>query len=295
MKSKNSIAIILAIFGVVLFSAKAVIVKLAYEYDDIDAVSLLLLRMTFALPFYLIIAFIKKPSHPESIDKKDYLWLVLFGILGYYLASYFDFLGLEFIKASLERIILFICPTLVLIISKVFLKKKITKIQIAAILISYIGIIITFWNEISMTGEHALLGGVLIFFSALTYASYLIGSGWLIPKFGATTFTSYAMIISCIAVFIHYSLIEHQDIFSFSNEVYGLSLAMALLSTVIPSYLVSAAIKQLGASNFSIIGSLGPISTIILANIFLDERLTLLQLGGTVIVIIGVLIVSLKK
>ena len=251
--------------------------------------------MTFALPFYLIIAFIKKPSHPESIDKKDYLWLVLFGILGYYLASYFDFLGLEFIKASLERIILFIYPTLVLIISKVFLKKKITKIQIAAILISYIGIIITFWNEISMTGEHALLGGVLIFFSALTYASYLIGSGWLIPKFGATTFTSYAMIISCIAVFIHYSLIEHQDIFSFSNEVYGLSLAMALLSTVIPSYLVSAAIKQLGASNFSIIGSLGPISTIILANIFLDERLTLLQLGGTVIVIIGVLIVSLKK
>jgi drug/metabolite transporter (DMT)-like permease len=243
MKGKNSISIILAVFGVVLFSAKAVIVKLAYEYDDIDAISLLLLRMTFALPFYLIIALIKKPSHLDSIDKKDYLWLVLFGILGYYLASYFDFLGLEFIKASLERIILFIYPTLVLIISRLFHKKEITRNQIAAILISYLGIIITFWHEISMTGGNAVLGGVLIFFSALTYASYLVGSGWLIPKFGATTFTSYAMIISCIAVFVHYSLIEHVDILSFSNEVYGLSLAMALLSTVIPSYLVSAAIN----------------------------------------------------
>ena len=295
MKNKNSVAIILAIFGVVLFSAKAVMVKLAYEYDDIDAVSLLLLRMAFALPFYLIISFIKKPSHPELIEKRDYLWLIMFGILGYYVASYFDFLGLEFIKASLERIILFIYPTLVLIISRVFLKKEITKIQSAAILISYIGILITFWQELSMTGDNALLGGILIFFSALTYASYLVGSGWLIPKFGATTFTSYAMIVSCIAVFIHYSLIEHVDILSFPSEVYVLSLVMAVFSTVIPSYLVSAAIKQLGASNFSIIGSLGPISTIILANIFLDETLTMLQLLGTLIVIIGVLVVSGRK
>lgn len=294
MKSKKSMAVVLAILGVVLFSAKAVIVKLAYEYD-VDSVSLLLLRMTFALPFYLVMAYIKKPSHPESIDRKDYLWLILFGILGYYLASYFDFLGLEYIKASLERIILFVYPTLVLIISRVFLKKEITRIQSAAILISYIGILITFWQELSMTGDNALLGGILIFFSALTYASYLVGSGWLIPKFGATTFTSYVMIVSCIAVFVHYSLIEHEDILSFPREVYGLSLVMAVLSTVIPSYLVSAAIKQLGASNFSIIGSLGPISTIILANIFLDERLTLLQLVGTLIVIIGVLVVSLKR
>ncbi|MEQ6121143.1 DMT family transporter [Reichenbachiella sp. MALMAid0571] len=291
---KTSLAVILAVLGVVLFSAKAVMVKLAYQFD-IEAVPLLLLRMAFSIPVYAVMVFIKKPNNPESIEKKDYLWLVLFGFLGYYLASYFDFLGLAYIKASLERIILFVYPTLVLLISWVFLKKPVTKIQIFAILITYLGIIITFSDELKTTGDDVILGGVLIFFSALTYASYLVGSGWLIPKFGATTFTSYAMIVSCLAVIIHFYLFEKVDLLHFPNEVYYLGIAMAILSTVIPSYLVSAAIKQLGASNFSIIGSLGPISTILLANIFLDERITITQIIGTIVVIAGVFVVSKKK
>lgn len=296
MRSDNkiSLAIILAVLGVVLFSAKAVMVKMAYQFD-IDAVPLLLLRMVFSLPVYATMAVIKRPSNPESIEKKDYLWLVLFGIIGYYLASYFDFLGLVYIKASLERIILFVYPTLVLLISMIFLKKPITKLQAYAIVITYLGIIITFSDELDSTGENVMLGGALIFCSALTYASYLVGSGWLIPKFGATTFTSYAMIVSCLAVMVHFYLFESVDLFHFQKEIYYLGIAMAILSTVIPSYLVSAAIKQLGASNFSIIGSLGPISTILLANIFLDERITFTQIIGTIVVIIGVFIVSKRK
>jgi len=296
MKSENktSLAIILAVLGVVLFSAKAVLVKLAYQFE-IDAVPLLLLRMVFSLPVYVTMAVIKRPSNPESIKKKDYLWLVLFGIIGYYLASYFDFLGLVYIKASLERIILFVYPTLVLLISMIFLKKPITKLQVFAIVITYLGIIITFSDELDSSGENVLLGGILIFCSALTYASYLVGSGWLIPKFGATTFTSYAMIVSCLAVMVHFYLFESVDLFHFPKEVYYLGVTMAILSTVIPSYLVSAAIKQLGASNFSIIGSLGPISTILLANIFLDESITFTQIIGTIVVIIGVFIVSKRK
>ena len=141
---KTSLAILLAVLGVVLFSAKAVMVKMAYQFN-IEAVPLLLLRMVFSLPVYAAMAVIKRPVNPESIEKKDYLWLILFGILGYYLASYFDFLGLVYIKASLERIILFVYPTLVLLISWVFLKKPITKVQLFAILITYIGIIITFY------------------------------------------------------------------------------------------------------------------------------------------------------
>ncbi len=287
----KAFAILIGALGVVFFSAKAVMVKLAYEYQ-IGAVELLLFRMAFSLPFYLVIAALKKPLNPQAIRKTDYLWIVFFGFVGYYLASYFDFLGLQHIKASMERIILFIYPTLVLIISRVFLKKKITRPQVIAILITYVGIVITFWQELEISGGNVLLGGGLVFLSALTVAVYLSGSGWLIPKFGASTFTSYAMIISCLSIIGHYLIVERTNLLGYAPQVYGLAVAMAILSTVIPSYMVSASIKQLGAPNFSIIGSLGPISTIILANIFLDERMTFLQIIGTAIVICGIIVIS---
>lgn len=294
--STKSIAVLIAVLGIVLFSSKAVMVKLAYRYD-IDAVSLLLLRMLFALPFYLIVAFIKRPSNPDRIKKTDYWWLIGFGIIGYYLASYFDFLGLQYIKASLERVILFIYPTLVLIISRIFFKTRITRKQIMAILISYAGIVVTFGQELSFVGEESklILGGILIFLSALTYASYIAGSGWLIPKFGSVTFTSYAMIVSCTFVIMHYMVTNGDSILGYANEVYYLGFAMAIIATVIPSYLISYAIKGMGASNFAIVGSIGPISTIILANIFLDERMTILQLAGTAIVIAGIVWLTRKK
>jgi drug/metabolite transporter (DMT)-like permease len=294
-KSVKSIAVLLGILGVVLFSAKAVMVKLAYQYD-IPPVPLLLLRMLFSLPFYLTIAFLKKPEHPEEILKKDYLWVVFFGMMGYFIASYFDFLGLQYIQASLERIILFLYPTIVLLMSWGFLKKRITRVQIFAILISYLGIIITFWGAVSVEGSDVVLGGLLVFVSAVTYAGYLVGSGWLIPKFGAVTFTSYAMIVSCLSICVFYGLTEDvSTLWQYDMEVYGIAVAMAVLSTVIPSYLISASIKGLGAPDFSIIGSLGPVSTILLANIFLDEQLSALQVVGTVVVIAGIYVVTRKR
>lgn len=292
-KIKNS-AVLIAVVGIVLFSAKAIMVKLAYKYN-VSSLHLLLFRMLFSLPFYLVILSYFTPKSPQRIEKQDYLWLVLFGFLGYYLASYFDFLGLQYIKAGLERIILFIYPTLVLIIGRVFLKEKISGKQIVAILITYFGVIITFSGELQYSGDHLFLGGFLIFLSALTYATYLVGSGWLIPKFGVLRFTSYAMIVSTICVVVHYLIMDRTSIFGYAYQVYLLGLLMAVLSTLIPSFLVSLAIKKIGASNFSIIGSIGPISTIVLAYIFLDERLTLLQLLGAVIVIIGITFVSLNK
>ena len=285
----------MAILGVVLFSAKAVMVKMAYEYN-VDALSLLLFRMLFALPFYLMVLW-KLPRLPiDRLGSRDYWFLLLFGFLGYYVSSYLDFLGLQYIKASLERIILFVYPTLILIISRIFLKVKITSWQVLAIGITYIGIVITFWEELGLTQSDQLwLGGGLVFMAAITYATYLVGSGWLIPKFGSVRFTAYAMIIACTCVIIHYGLFNETDIFSFRKEVYLLGIAMAILATVLPSFLVSEAIKHIGASNFGIIGSLGPISTIILANIFLDEKMTVIQIVGTVIVIGGVFILARKK
>ena len=290
---KNS-GIFIAILGIVLFSAKAILVKLAYQYE-VSSIHLLLFRMLFSLPFYIGISLYYRPSFPDKIRGKDYGWVVFFGFIGYYLASYFDFLGLQYIKAGLERIILFVYPTLVIIISKLFLKEKISSKQILAILITYFGVFVTFWGELQYNDDTVVLGGFFVFLSALTYASYIVGSGWLIPKFGVVVFTAYAMIVSSVCVIVHYIVTDRNSIIDYDYQVYLLSFMMAIVSTVIPSFLVSLAIKKLGASNFSIIGSVGPISTIVLAYLFLDERLTGVQILGAIIVIVGIVIVSRNK
>ncbi|MBQ4819123.1 DMT family transporter [Aquimarina sp. MMG016] len=289
-----SFGILLAVIGVVLFSAKAVLVKLAYKYD-VSSEHLLLFRMLFSLPFYVVISLFNKPLGTNKITSSSYAWILFFGFVGYYLASYFDFLGLQYIKAGLERIILFIYPTLVIIISRIFFKTKITRPQLLAIVLSYIGVVITFWGEFQFESEHLLLGAFLIFMSALTYASYIAGSGWLIPKFGVVTFTSYVMIVSSLCIIIQYLIFDRGDIMNYPIEVYLLGLAMAIFSTLIPSYLVSGAISRLGASNFSIIASFGPISTILLAFFILNERLSWIQMMGALIVISGIYVVSKKR
>lgn len=292
--SVTGIGIGFAILGVVLFSAKAVMVKMAYTYQ-VDHLTLLLFRMGFAFPFYLIIAFVTKPRPNQRVTSKDYLWLVLFGFLGYYLASLFDFMGLQYLKAGLERIILFIYPTIVVLLSWLFFKKKLTKRQFSAILVTYLGVLITFWDEIGISGDAVYWGSFLIFLSAFTYAAYLVGSGWLIPKFGVLRFTSFAMLVATFCIVVHYVVTKDFDLFDYPAEVYYLGLVMAVFSTLLPSFLVSAAIKRLGASTFSIFGSLGPVSTIILAFLFLDERVTTLQIFGMLVVIAGVTLVSQKK
>ena len=294
-KKKFISGILIGVLGIVLFSSKAVMVKLAYQYQ-VDALSLLLLRMLFSFPFYVVIAIIyrRKESH-YIIKKNDYIWVLFFGIVGYYLSSYFDFLGLHYIKASLERIILFLYPTIIIVLNKLFLKKPITSIQAFAVLLTYIGIFIAFFGEVVISGNDTYLGGFYILLCAITYAIYLVGSGWLIPKFGVVKFTSYAMIISCFCVFIHFGLFSKVDIFNLEKEVYLLGFLIAIFATVIPSFLVSESINRISSSNFAIIAGFGPISTIILAGIFLNEVLTLLQLFGALVVIFGILLVSIKK
>lgn len=285
----------LGVLGVVMFSSKAVMVKLAYNYG-VDTISILLLRMLFSFPFYVAIAFIYRNKNTKTeLQSTDYFWLVFFGLVGYYLASYFDFVGLFYIKASLERIILFLYPTIVLLLNRFFLKQPITKIQGLAIGLTYLGIVIAFADEVSISGGNTYLGGFFILLSAITYASYLVGSGWLIPKFGVVKFTAYAMLVSCVCVFVHYLAISDTNLFSFSWEVYVLGFLIAIFATVIPSFLVSTSIKIISSSNFAIVAGMGPISTIVLAAIFLDERLTLYQFFGALIVIIGIVIVSLKS
>jgi drug/metabolite transporter (DMT)-like permease len=284
-----------AIVGVIMFSAKAIMVKLGYRYDA-DTVTLLLLRMIFALPFYLFVA-IKETKRDTAykLTWKDFGFIVGLGFSGYYLASFFDFYGLQFISASLERLILFVYPTLVIIITVVFLGKSASRIQIYAILVTYIGILIAFADDLKFESDHLWLGVFSIFMSALTYAFYLVGSGVMIPKLGAVRFTAYAMTVSCIMVIFHYLITNSFEVLHQPWQVYALGFGMATISTVIPSFLISEAIKRLGAPNFAIYGSIGPISTILLAIIFLGERIDIYQVIGTVVVIIGVSIINLKK
>ena len=175
------------------------------------------------------------------------------------------------------------------------LKKPINKQQKLAIFITYLGIVITFGSEVSISGSNTYLGGFFVLLSAITYASYLVGSGWLIPKFGVMRFTAFAMLVSCICVFIHFGITSNVNIFSFSWQVYALGFLIAVFATVIPSFLVSISIKLINSSNFAIVAGVGPVSTIILAVIFLNETITILQVVGIIIVISGVLLISKNK
>ncbi|MCL7762126.1 DMT family transporter [Polaribacter sp. Z014] len=295
MKKNFWLGVFLGVLGIVLFSSKAVMVKLAYNYN-VDAITMLLLRMLFSFPFYVVIAYLYRNKNNEiKTTKSDYYWVVFFGVVGYYLASYFDFEGLSYIKASLERIILFVYPTIVILLNRLLFKQPITKFQALAIFLSYLGIVIAFSDEVDISGNNVYLGGFFVLLSAITYASYLVGSGWLIPKFGVVKFTAYAMLVSCLCVFVHFSFMGETDLFNLPWQVYGYGFVIAIFATVIPSFLVSTSIKMISSSNFAIVAGVGPISTIVLASFFLGERLTLLQFFGTFLVIIGIVITSLKQ
>ena len=289
------------VLGAIMFSCKAIMVKLSLPYG-IDPVSLLALRMIFAVPAYIgILAFClcseqAKQQRKTAMLLRELPSVIFFGVLGYYLASYFDFVGLSYIDASLERVILYAYPTLVLLISAIWLKQRVSLHQAIAILFCYAGIFVALrLGKTNVQHENLWLGAGLVFLSALTYAAYLVGSGQLIPRLGVWTFTSCAMIVSAVCVITHFLLSAPEaGLWSHPLPVYGYAFAMAVFSTVIPSFLVSIGIKRIGASNAAIFGGIGPISTIVLANLLLDESLTVAQLWGTALVILGVVYISVQ-
>ena len=272
--------------------------ELAYRYE-VDSISLLALRMLFSLPLFLLLAWWslrKKKSRYAPPSRREWWQIVLLGILGYYLASLFDFLGLQYIGASLERLILFVYPTMVLILSAIFLRQTIQRDQYIALVLTYFGIALAFAGGIRVQDNQQLfLGGGLILISAFLHACYLIGSGRVLPSVGTLRFTSYAMIAASAGVLAHHGLFYQWRLFHFAPEVYQWSMLMAVLSTVLPAFMISEGIRLIGAGNAAIIGSVGPISTIVLAYIFLGERLTGWQWVGAALVISGVLWISLRK
>jgi len=295
---RQVVGALLVFLSAVCFSSKAIMVKLAYRYH-VDSVSLLTLRMAFSVPVFLIVGYLSKKNKGEQhaeINAKDYFWLVLMGFVGYYLSSLFDFLGLQYITAGLERLILFIYPTLVVVLSAIFLGKPISRNQFIALGLTYAGVLLVLVGDVHTESQANMIkGGLLIFISAVTYATYLMGSGQLIPKFGAVRFTSYAMTLAALGVFAHYLIAGQHHLLQLPLPVYGYSFLMAMIATVAPAYLLSEGIRMVGAGNASIIASIGPISTIILAYIFLGEQVSFIQMVGTLIVLAGIILITLRK
>ncbi|HEY0742245.1 MAG TPA: DMT family transporter [Chryseosolibacter sp.] len=290
--------VLFCILGAVCFSTKAIFVKLAYRDTTVDAVTLLALRMVFSLPFFLVSAAISSSqSDNKKFTPKQWIYIALIGSLGYYASSLLDFLGLQYVSAGIERLILFIYPTLVLIFSSLIFGDKIKKIQWIAVAVTYAGLVLAFVGEANISGEQKdfYLGSALIFACAITFALYIVGSGKLIPIVGASKYNSYAMTFACLSVLAHFFITSEQSLFNLDRQVYIYSIAMALLGTVIPSYLVTEGIKRVGSDNAAIIGSVGPVSTIIQANIFLNEPVLAVQIAGTALILAGVFIISRGK
>ena len=290
--------IFLCLAGAILFSTKAIIVKMAYRDTQVDAVTLLALRMLFSLPFFLASAWAtSSQKNNKRFTTIQWMQIMLVGVLGYYVSSLLDFLGLQYVSANIERLILFIYPTIVLLITATWLKEKISRMQWIALCITYTGLLLAFCGD-SLAFTHQqnfVLGASLIFGCTITYALYIVGSGQLIPRVGAAKFNSYAMTFACAAVLLHYTLQKQQNLFTLSAEVYQYSLVMALVSTVVPSFLISAGIKRVGADNAAIVGTIGPVSTIIQAHFLLGEGISVLQILGAILILVGVLLIGKKS
>jgi drug/metabolite transporter (DMT)-like permease len=290
--------IFICILGAICFSTKAIFVKLAYRDTSVDAVTLLALRMIFSLPFFVVSA-ITASSRQDNVKftTKQWVSIAVIGCLGYYVSSLLDFLGLQYISAGIERLVLFIYPTLVLLMVALIFKEKIKRKQWIAVGITYAGLLVAFVAEAdlqSASNKDFFLGASLIYACAFTYAAYIVGSGRLIPQVGSAKFNSYAMSFACCAVLTHFFVTSDESLLNHEPLVYIYSIAMAIFSTVIPSYLVSEAIKRIGSDNAAIAGSVGPVSTVLQAYFFLAEPISVLQIFGTLLVLVGVLLIGKK-
>lgn len=287
--------LILAIANI-CFSAKAIIIKLMYRYA-VDTQSVIALRMLFALPFYVAVAvYLHRRTDNVLLTRRDWLAISGLGILSYYVSSMLDFLGLQYVTAGVERLVLFTYPTIVLVLSVIFFKRRITLVQYAALVITYVGVVLAFVAEKGFGDQrNLLLGGALVFGCAITYAFYVVFTGEYVHKVGSAKFTCYAVIAATFPAVIQSGFHDGFDLFHFPTQVYVLSGWLAVIATVLPTFLIVEGIRIVGANNSGIIGFVGPVATIGLGYVFLGEPVTPLQLVGTAVVLGGVLLVRSEK
>jgi len=278
--------LLLAALGAIAFSGKAIIVKFAYRYG-VDAVTLIMYRMLFALPLFLVLAWWAGQGKPP-LTRRDARAVLGLGFCGYYLASFLDFAGLRYISASLERLILYLSPTLVLGLGAVLFRRKVTPRQIAALAVSYTGVLCVFGRELSLQGANVPLGATLVFCSTVSYAIYLAYSGEEVKRLGALRLTGLATSVACIICIVQFFIVEPLSAMSVAPQVLWLSALNATLCTFAPVLMVMMAIERIGASLTAQTGTIGPVSTILMAVTLLGEPFTAWVAAGTMLVIAGI-------
>jgi drug/metabolite transporter (DMT)-like permease len=283
----------IAIGGAVLFSTKAVVAKLLYRYH-IDAVTVIAFRMLFSLPVFAAIALWKMRTE-APLGRADAWRLVGLGLVGYYLSSFLDFLGLQYITVGLERLILFLTPSFVLLASALWLKQRIGRQQWLSLLTAYGGIVLVFFHDLSGGGSNVALGSLLVLGSAVAYALYLLGSGEMVKRLGSLRLVSYAMCVSSAACIGQFFLLRPAALLVQPLPVYGLSLVNGIVCTVMPVFMTMAAVQRIGAGAASQAGMIGPVSTLFLGAVILSEPVTSWQLAGTALVLAGIYLLSKVK
>lgn len=285
--------LLLATFGAIAFSGKAIIVKLAYRHG-VDAITLIMYRMLFALPIFAIMAWWASRGKPP-LTRRDWLGVAGLGLTGYYLASFLDFAGLAHISASLERLILYLNPTLVMLLGLVLYQRRVTARQLVGMAVSYVGVVLVFGHEITLQGRDAALGALLVFLSAISYAIYLVYSGEMVKRLGSLRLVGLATTVACLLCLLQFVLLKPMSAAAVAPEVLWLSLLNATLCTAVPVLMVMMAIERVGASVTAQTGMVGPISTILMGVVILGEPFTAWVAAGTVLVMAGIFVFTSKR
>jgi drug/metabolite transporter (DMT)-like permease len=289
--SGRGIGVTCAIAGAAFFAMKAIFVKLAYRYG-VDAETLLALRMGYAMPFFVAMGIAVARREPMALRARDWGLVALMGVLGYYVASYLDFLGLRYIHAALERLILFLYPTLVVGLSAVASKTRITGRTLVPIGLTYAGIALAVGQDLAAGDRDVLKGSALVFGSTLSYAVYLFLSGEAVKRLGSTRVVALSTTVACACALAQFLVLRPISALAQPWQVHALALSMALLSTVLPIWLITESMRRIGAGPTSMIGTLGPVLTIFFAWVLLGERLGGMQVLGAILVIAGVSLVA---
>ncbi len=291
MQSGFYLSIILASLGAILFAAKAIVVKFSYQYGATADV-VLTLRMVFSLPIFLLaVWWNQRATLPQPLLRKDVIKVCAIGLLGYFLSSYLDFLGLHYISAGLERVILYLTPAIVLVLSKFFLKKEIDRRQYWAMVVAYLGIMMVFMHDIELNNHGAVvLGSILVFLAAVIYSVYLIFAGELVGRVGSIRLVALASASATLATCIQSLVLGANQLFVQQPEVYYFALINALFCTFMPMLFIMMAVNRIGSSLTAQAGTIGPVGTAFLGWYFLSEPVSALQLAGIAVVLIGIAI-----
>jgi drug/metabolite transporter (DMT)-like permease len=286
--------ILFALIGVLAFSFRPILIKLSYAAHPVSPVTLLFLRMALSLPFFLAIAWWLRNAEPR-LTPRDWAGIAGLGFLGYYGASFLDFLGLQWVGAGVGRLILYLFPTLVLLLSFLFLKKTPGIREVVALVLSYAGIALVVSNQLGGENRLFALGAALVFASALCYAVYLVIGSQMVKRVGSMRFTAYSTVVATVPAVIQFLFLESMESLDLPGSVWTYAIILATVSTVLPLFLQAEALNRIGANHFALIGAVGPVSVAITSALGLDEPFTGVQALGGALVIFGVLLVSLRK